>query len=300
MPAFDPECQPVDMILLTSLSGAGRTEAVRVLEDLGFVCPSRILPALVPGLVRHYAPLYPKVAFSLEIRSGAEELHEQLLETRRDLQQQQRQVLHLFLECSEEVLLGRYALSRRPHPWHDCHRGLLEAIRAERAALAGGRVLADEIIDTSALSPGQLRQRLAALVLETLPAPPVTLMSFGFKHGIPADAQFALDIRFLPNPYYEKELRSLSGLDGPVRDYIFAGGLAQETYGRLLSVLSFLLAQYCQDRRGQLLIAIGCTGGQHRSVAFVERLALDLRSTDVQCRTVHRDLTPQRIQESVP
>jgi RNase adapter protein RapZ len=196
--------------------------------------------------------------------------------------------------------LGRYALSRRPHPWFAQTKSLLGSIQAERVALESVRDLADEVIDTSTLSSKQLRHKLEALVLETLPEVPITVMSFGFKHGLPKDAQFALDIRFLPNPFYLEALRPLSGLDAPVRDYVMAGNQAQETYSHLLGMLQFLLAQYCQDRRSQLLIAIGCTGGQHRSVAFVERLAVDLRQEGFQCDAIHRDLKPHPTQESPP
>jgi RNase adapter protein RapZ len=289
----------VDTIVLTSLSGAGGTETLRLLEDLGFLALSHVLPELVSTLVEHYAPQNPRLVLQIDIQPN-ENFHQAVIEVCAGLKVFGRLPVHLFLECSDDVLLGRYALSRRPHPWFAQTKSLLGGIQAERAALELVRDLADEVIDTSTLSTKQLRQKLEALVLETILEVPITIMSFGFKHGLPKDAQFALDIRFLPNPFYLEALRPLSGLDAPVRDYVMAGNQAQETYHHLLGMLQFLLAQYCQDRRSQLLIAIGCTGGQHRSVAFVERLAADLRQEGFQCDTIHRDLKPYPIQESLP
>jgi RNase adapter protein RapZ len=289
----------VDTIVLTSLSGAGGTETLRLLEDLGFLVLNHVLPELVSTLVESYTPRNPRLVLQVDIQPN-EDLHKAVVEICLALKSSGRLPVHLFLECSDEVLLGRYALSRRPHPWFAQTKSLLGSIQAERVALESVRDLADEVIDTSTLSSKQLRHKLEALVLETLPEVPITVMSFGFKHGLPKDAQFALDIRFLPNPFYLEALRPLSGLDAPVRDYVMAGNQAQETYSHLLGMLQFLLAQYCQDRRSQLLIAIGCTGGQHRSVAFVERLAVDLRQEGFQCDAIHRDLKPHPTQESPP
>ncbi|AGY60697.1 RNase adapter RapZ [Gloeobacter kilaueensis] len=284
-----------DTVVLTSLSGAGRSEAARILEDLGFLCLNHVLPELVPAFVQNYAPLNPRLALCLATLPG-QDVQAALIATRLALRTASRQALHLFVDCSEEVLLGRYALSRRPHPWFN-GEGLLAAIRHERRALESVRDWADEVIDTSALSPAQLRTRIVALVNGEAPELPVTLMSFGFKRGLPADAQVALDIRFLPNPYYESALRPLSGLDSAVASYVFASEQAQQTYRSLLEFLRFLLQQYRGDRRSQLLIAVGCTGGQHRSVAFVERLAQELAAEGTACRTVHRDLVANRLQE---
>ncbi|MBC7881730.1 MAG: RNase adapter RapZ [Anaerolineae bacterium] len=281
----------VDTIVLTSLSGAGGTETLRLLEDLGFLALDHVLPGLISTLVEIYTPRNPRLVLRIDIRPD-DDLANAVLEIGLALKASGRKPMHLFLECSDEVLLGRYALSRRPHPWFGRTKSLLGAIQAEREALESVRHLADEVIDTSTLSSNQLRQRLEALVLETAPELPITIMSFGFKHGLPKDAQFVLDIRFLPNPFYLEALRPLSGLDAPVRDYVMAGNQAQETYRQLSGMLQFLLAQYCQDRRSQLLIAIGCTGGQHRSVAFVERLAADLCQEGFRCDTTHRDLKP--------
>jgi RNase adapter protein RapZ len=289
----------VDTIVLTSLSGAGGTETLRLLEDLGFLVLNHVLPELVSTLVESYTPRNSRLVLQVDIQPN-EDLHKAVVEICLALKSSGRLPVHLFLECSDEVLLGRYALSRRPHPWFAQTKSLLGSIQAERVALESVRDLADEVIDTSTLSSKQLRHKLEALVLETLPEVPITVMSFGFKHGLPKDAQFALDIRFLPNPFYLEALRPLSGLDAPVRDYVMAGNQAQETYSHLLGMLQFLLAQYCQDRRSQLLIAIGCTGGQHRSVAFVERLAVDLRQEGFQCDAIHRDLKPHPTQESPP
>jgi len=191
----------VDTIVLTSLSGAGGTETLRLLEDLGFLALDHVLPGLISTLVESYTPRNPRLVFRIDIRPD-DDLTNAVLEIGLALEASGRKPMHLFLECSDEVLLGRYALSRRPHPWFGRTKSLLGAIQAEREVLESVRHLADEVIDTSTLSSNQLRQRLEALVLETAPELPITIMSFGFKHGLPKDAQFVLDIRFLPNPFY--------------------------------------------------------------------------------------------------
>ncbi len=280
-----------DTILLTAPSGAGKTEALRAFEDLGFVGFSHVLPELATVLIQTYTPYSPRLVLCLEPRTGS--IREDLLAVHLELKRLGRSALHVALDCSDEVLLQRYALSRRPHPWFAKTGGMLAAVRAEREALAPAIELAHELIDTSALTPAQLRARLQALVEGTLPELPVTIMSFGFKHGIPADAQFVLDIRFLPNPYYDPQLKALTGRDEPVHRYVFASEQSQQTYRALIEFLRFMLIQYRQDRRSQLLIAIGCTGGQHRSVAFVERLRSDLSLEGFTCTVNHRDLAAQ-------
>ncbi|BAC92104.1 RNase adapter RapZ [Gloeobacter violaceus] len=296
MTSFSAPGSPVDTVLLTSPAGAGRTEAIRIFEDLGYLCLNHVWPELVPTFLKHYAPIAPRLVLCLASRPEAD-AQAGLIAARVALRSLARTTVHVHLDCPEGVLLSRYALTRRPHPWFDHGKGLLAAIRAERTALEPVRALADEVVDTGPLELAQLRVHLGALVGGRPTELPVTVMSFGFKRGVPADAQFVLDIRFLPNPYYESALKPLTGLDVGVAEYVFASEQSQATYRSLLEFLRFLLHQYRQDRRSQLLIAIGCTGGQHRSVAFVERLSGDLAAEGFACRPSHRDLAVNRLQE---
>lgn len=290
---FNPVDSPLNTVLVTSVSGAGKTEATRILEDLGFLCLNHVSPGRISAIIADYEA-GELLALVLEYRPERSDPRTSLAEARFALKETGRLPLHLFLDCDEEVLLGRYALSRRPHPWAD-GEGLLAAIRHERRTLAAVRDLADTYIDTSTMSVAQLRGRIESVYRGTKPDLPIVLMSFGFKYGIPADAQFVLDIRFLPNPYYDLDLRPRSGKEEAVRDYVFAGGQAQATYTRIFDLLKFLLVQYHEDRRSQLLVAVGCTGGQHRSVAFVERLGVELAGPGYQLHSVHRDLERNRL-----
>ncbi|MBC8122435.1 MAG: RNase adapter RapZ [Gemmatimonadaceae bacterium] len=290
---FNPVDGPLNTVLVTSVSGAGKTEATRILEDLGFLCLNHVSPGRISTRIADYEA-GERLALVLEYRPGRSDPRHSLTEAHFALKEVGRLPLHLFLDCDEEVLLRRYALSRRPHPWAD-GEGLLSAIRHERRVLAPVRDLADLCIDTSAMSVAQLRGHIESAYRGTKPDLPVTLMSFGFKYGIPTDAQFVLDIRFLPNPYYDLDLRPQSGKEVAVRDYVFAGRQAQETYSHIFGLLKFLLVRYHEDRRSQLLLAVGCTGGQHRSVAFIERLSVELTGPGYQLCPVHRDLERNRL-----
>jgi UPF0042 nucleotide-binding protein len=195
----------------------------------------------------------------------------------------------LFLEASDEVLVRRFEGTRRRHPLG--REGVTEAIATERERLEGIRELADVVVDTSELNVNQLRERLVDLFpTGQSPSMQLSVMSFGFKHGLPLDVDTVFDVRFLPNPHWVEELRPLTGLDAPVRDYVLGQTAAQEFLTRVDDLLSFLLPAYVQEGKSYLTVAIGCTGGRHRSVALAEDLAARIRDRGFSPTVYHRDV----------
>jgi UPF0042 nucleotide-binding protein len=226
-----------------------------------------------------------------DVRSG--EYFDELLQVLDDLQTQGLNTQVLFLEANEEILTDRYKETRRRHPLAPDGR-ILDGIRAERELLSPLRLRADVVIDTSGDSASTLRRKIAETMIDSADEErlALSLLTFGFKNGPPRDADLTLDVRFLPNPYYDEELRPRSGLDPEVRDFVEAGTLAGEFYGRLMPLLEFLVPAYVAEGKSHLTIAIGCTGGRHRSVTVAERIWSDLaQREDVTVRVTHRDLS---------
>ena len=264
-----------DLIVITGYSGAGKSTVMNAFEDAGYFCVDNLPPEMIRSLVDlflHGGSKVRRAAVVSDVRGGA--YFEALLSVLEDLRARGIAFRLLFLEASEQALVTRYKETRRRHP---LARGgsVAAGVAAERALLAQLRERADVVIDTTGLSVAALRERIAE---ELLPRGPrgrlaVTFMSFGYKHGPPRDEDLAFDVRFLPNPHYEPELRELTGLDRAVREHIARDGRLAELYERLHPLLDFLLAQYVSEGKSHLLIAIGCTGGRHRSVAIAEDLA---------------------------
>jgi UPF0042 nucleotide-binding protein len=231
-----------------------------------------------------------RAAVVSDVRGG--EYFEDLVEVLDDLAADGLRPRLLFLEADEETLTDRYKETRRRHPSAP-EGSIVEGIRAERSLLAPLRERADVVMDTSDLTGGMLRRRIAEELLgeEGSGKLALTLQTFGFKNGPPRDADLTLDVRFLPNPYYVDELRPLTGLDEPVREYVESGTQAGEFYGRLLPLLEFLVPAYVAEGKSHLTIAIGCTGGRHRSVTVADRIRRDLAPRDdVLVRVKHRDV----------
>jgi UPF0042 nucleotide-binding protein len=280
------------IVIVTGLSGAGRSVAAGALEDQGWF----VIDNLPPSLVTKVAELasvrgeagYDRVALSL---SG---LGTDLSSMVDELRQRVDDVRVLFLEASTEVLLRRYEATKRRHPLADEARSVPDAIEAERAELGATRATADVVIDTSNLNPHQLRERLVSLFGDDSPTGSMQLdiRSFGYKNGLPLDADLVLDCRFLPNPHWVEELRPLTGLDAPVAEYLFGHEIAGRFVAKLLELLDELLPAYQAEGRSYLSIAIGCTGGRHRSVSIAEHLGRQLRDRGWQPRVSHRDLEP--------
>ncbi len=282
------------LVIISGLSGAGRTEAMRVFEDLGYFCVDN----LPPNLAAKFAELIQKspdvkgAALVMDVRGGA--FFQELEATLKAFDESGISYQVVFLEADEETLIHRYKLSRRRHPLESQGR-LVEALRREKEALGALRGLAHVVIDTSGLSSLQLRQRISDVFRldgGTLPFQ-VRLVSFGFKYGLPKDADLVFDVRFLPNPYYVDALRNLTGNADEVRDYVLRFPLAKETEQRLESLLEFLMPHFQQEGKPQVTVAVGCTGGQHRSVVFANQLGSFLENAGQRVLIEHRDLERQ-------
>jgi UPF0042 nucleotide-binding protein len=283
----------VTMVVITGHSGAGKSEAIAAFEDNGYFCVDNLPPRMLGSLgelFRHEGSGVERAAVVSDVRGG--EYFEDLVQVLDDLDADGLRPKLLFLEADEETLTDRYKETRRRHPSAP-EGSIVEGIRAERSLLAPLRERADVVMDTSDLTGGMLRRRIAEELLgeEGSGKLALTLQTFGFKNGPPRDADLTLDVRFLPNPYYVDELRPLTGLDEPVREYVESGTQAGEFYGRLLPLLEFLVPAYVAEGKSHLTIAIGCTGGRHRSVTVADRIRSDLAPRDdVLVRVKHRDV----------
>jgi UPF0042 nucleotide-binding protein len=269
----DPPIQ--DFVVITGFSGAGKSQAIAAFEDAGYFCVDNLPPEMIAGLAElfgHEGSKVERAAVVSDVRGG--EFFEGLVQVLRELEE--RGVPHrlLFLEASDEILVNRFKETRRRHPLAEGgHVG--QAIRGERELLAPLRERADVSIDTSALSAARIRRVVADKMLPRghVGKLAVTLLTFGYKHGTPRDADLTFDVRFLPNPHYEAELRERTGLDQPVIDFVEGSDRINEFYERLVPLLDYLLPAYENEGKAHLTVGIGCTGGRHRSVVVAEHLA---------------------------
>jgi RNase adapter protein RapZ len=287
-----PIAKQVTLVVITGHSGAGKSEAIAAFEDGGYFCVDNLPPRMIAGLgelFRHEGSGVERAAIVSDVRGG--EYFADLLQVLADLEAEGLRPMVLFLEADEETLLDRYKETRRRHPLAPEGR-IVEGIRAERELLAPLRERADKVIDTSDLTGGELRRQIAEELLgEEGGKLALTLLTFGFKNGPPRDADLTLDVRFLPNPYYDDELRPMTGMDEEVRAYVEQGTQAGEFYGRLLPLLEFLVPAYVTEGKSHLTIAVGCTGGRHRSITVADRIRRDLAAReDVIVRVKHRDV----------
>lgn len=285
---------PVEMVVITGLSGAGKSEAIAAFEDAGYFCVDNLPPQMIGSLGELFRLAdsgVEKAAVVSDARGG--EYIDQLSQVVDDLEGDGIKPKLVFLEAHDEILTDRYKETRRRHPSAPDGR-IAEGIEREREILAPLRARADLVIDTSGETAATLRRRISDELIETAPGGlmVVNLLTFGFKNGPPRDADITFDVRFLPNPHYVDELRPLTGLDQEVRDYVEAGTMAGEFYGRLLPLLEFLVPAYVAEGKSHLTIAIGCTGGRHRSVTVAERIWRDFSArSDVKVRVTHRDIS---------
>lgn len=280
------------LVVITGMSGAGKTIAMQSFEDLGYYCIDNLPPALLSDfwkLVQKSEGL-TEVCLVIDVRSGKffKELTEMLKQVDdRDLFELQV----LFLEASDSVLVARYKESRRNHPLQSSGQTVLEGIQHERQALQNIRNQANMVIDTSNLSGRELRETITREFHSSKDNVfTVEMMSFGFKYGLPIDSDLVMDVRFLPNPYYIDSLRGKTGLDKPVYDYVMSQPIANSFYEDWKKLVTSTLPLYKEEGKGSLTIAVGCTGGQHRSVAMAERLGHDLEKEGYRVHFTHRDI----------
>ena len=290
---IDPTSFGPDLIIITGMSGAGRTEAMHTFEDIGYFCIDNLPPSLLMNLVS-LAGLNTgtlrKLAVVCDLR--AKEFFPELTAELAKLKEMGLSYTMLFLDSSDEELLNRFKASRRRHPLCDNGMTIVAGIRRERQLLAECKQMADYVLDTSTERPQDMREKLRSLFTDQSAQEGlgVSVYSFGFKHGAPTDADIVIDVRFLPNPFYERELRDKTGMDEEVKDYVLGKDETKEFLKRWFSLLDFVMPGYVKEGKQYLSIAVGCTGGQHRSVVLANATGLHLSQEGYRVTTTHRDL----------
>jgi len=281
---------PLEVVMVTGMSGAGRSTATRAMEDLGWFVMDNLPPSLIASALDHVTAgsEIHRVAVVADVRGGR--FFDEMRSALDHLDSRGVDIRLLYLEASDDVLVRRFESSRRPHPLQGSGR-VLDGLEKERRLLADLRAEADLVIDTSMLNVHDLRRKVdAAFHGEDRVQLRATVLSFGFKYGIPVDADYVADVRFLPNPFWEPELRALSGLDAAVNDYVVETPQAREFLARFTSLLDLVADGYLTEGKRYVTVAVGCTGGRHRSVAMAENLATRLVKAGVESLVVHRDL----------
>ncbi len=283
----------MEFLIITGLSGAGKTRAADVLEDLDYYCVDNMPVALMPRfaeLCLDTRGRYEKVALVTDTRDR--DGFGELLNTIEDLRKMDCSVQILYMDADIPTLVRRYKESRRPHPLAETGMSMEDAVRKEEELLAPIKAAADYVVNSSGMTLGALQNRLFSLFAgeDRKRDLAVTVMSFGFKHGIPLEADLVFDVRFLPNPYYVEALQPLCGLDRPVAEYVFQHAQTREFLEKLEDMISFLLPYYKEEGKLALTVAIGCTGGRHRSVAIASALHQHLAANGVNSVNVNRDI----------
>src|SRR5882757_3633908 len=283
------------LIIVSGLSGSGKSVALHLLEDIDFYCvdniPAALLKPFISHTIRGTDDVYPRTAVGLDARNRPKEI-ETIPILVAELRRSGINCEVLYLHATEEVLLKRYAETRRKHPLVSGDVSLREAIASERALLEPITIAADLVIDTSNMGVHALRERIRERIEQRRDGRLALMFeSFGYKHGIPGDADFVFDVRSLPNPYWEPSLRHLNGRDAAVIDYLASQSSVKGMVAALAAFLSERIAEFAQANRSYLTIAVGCTGGQHRSVYIAERLAEHFRHSYPQALTRHDSLT---------
>ncbi len=286
-------------LIITGMSGAGKTCAIRALEDIGYFCVDNLPPALLSKFAELYLEAersVKKVALVIDIRGGG--FFDKLFQSLDELKKSGIAYEILFLEASTEALVQRFKETRRRHPLSN-HSRLLEDILLERKRLEELRGVAHKIIDTTGLGANQLKEEIIELFgpHNKKVRMQVTVMSFGYKYGIPLDADLVVDVRFLPNPFYIGELSAQTGCDEKVSDYVLKNAVTEEFLKKYYDILMFLLPHYLQEGKTHLVIAIGCTGGRHRSVALAVKLGEMLSGSEYKVSIRHRDVERKGAEE---
>ncbi|MBS4762090.1 RNase adapter RapZ [Carnobacteriaceae bacterium zg-ZUI252] len=281
----------IELVIVSGMSGAGKTVAVQSLEDLGYFCIDNMPPRLLTGfweLVKQTGNI-KRIALVVDVRTR--EFFNEVIETVDDVDNTRI----LFLESSDSVLVSRYKETRRQHPLARGGVTLTQAIAQERFLLSDLKRRSQSVIDTSEISPRTLRERIIAeFSAADSQLFQVNVMSFGFKYGLPIESDIVMDVRFLPNPHYVSELRPQTGLDKPVYDYVMEQEQTQLFFEKLKDLIQFTLPGYKKEGKTNIVIAIGCTGGQHRSVALAERLGKTLLTDGYDVQMTHRDINKRK------
>jgi len=300
--------QGIRLVIVTGMSGAGKTQAIKFMEDLGYYCVDNLPPALMPKMAELSAQSegkHSRLALGIDIRGG--QFFNHIVHALTELERAGFAYQILFMDASDEVLVRRYKETRRRHPLAQQGR-LLEGIRKERKLLQELRGRATKIIDTSNLKVSELRQELIDAFAQDRDGLGfhVNVVSFGFKYGGILDADLLFDVRFLPNPHYMQDLKALTGENAAVQEYVMKWSVTQQFFRRLTGLIGFLLPLYAAEGKSQVTIAIGCTGGQHRSVCVAIKLAEWIKGRGYSVAVEHRDAgralldeSPERLAEAM-
>ena len=277
-------------VIITGLSGAGKSQVIKAMEDMEFYCIDNMPPALIPNFVEVcYQSKLEKVALVTDLRGG--EMFKQIFDALNKLKQSNYEFELLFLEASDEVLVKRYKETRRRHPLLSSNSTVINAIEEERNILSDLRKIATNIIDTSNLTLNQLKEQITSIFKDGGHYEGIVtyVESFGFKYGIPLDVDLVFDVRFLPNPFYIDDLKPYTGNDKCVSDYVMSYPQSVTFLKKLQEMITFLLPHYIEEGKSQLVIAIGCTGGQHRSVTIANELYKYLKKNNHNVFLRHRE-----------
>ncbi|MBR4569257.1 MAG: RNase adapter RapZ [Candidatus Riflebacteria bacterium] len=282
----------IQLIIITGMSGAGKTTASHFFEDAGYFCMDNVPPALLPKFIQICLESngnMTKLAVVIDARGGS--FFQNLFSAIDEIKQMNVQVKILFLEASDNSLIRRFSETRRKHPLNKGGR-VSDDIKEERRILEMTRAKADYVIDTSMLTGRELQEELRKFTLEKIgpQSMSVVFVSFGYKHGIPEDCDLIFDVRFLPNPFYVPELKHLTGVDDAVYNYVFSSKTAEQFAQRLKGFIEYQIPLFISEPKTRLQIGIGCTGGHHRSVAFAEYLFRNISDPRIATSVIHRDI----------
>ena len=284
----------MELLIVTGMSGAGKSQAANVLEDIGFYCVDNIPPAIIPSFVELSArsgDLLSKMAIVTDMRGGV--LFSEIEQVLNSLKNNNVDYKILFLDASDDVLIRRYKENRRKHPLSDAENK--SAVKKEREMLKKIRFMSDYIVDTSHISISQLKVQLSSIFCGSVSNElKIQCKSFGFKYGSDTEADLVIDVRCLPNPFYVESLKHKTGLDKEVQDYVMASGDSKEFLNRLLSFIDCAVPLYAKEGKSQLVISIGCTGGKHRSATFAENMCEHLSKNHLKARVLHRDVNKDK------
>ncbi len=283
----------MELLIVTGMSGAGKSQAANALEDMGFYCVDNIPPAIIPSFVDLSAKSgneLNRMAIVTDARGG--NMFSEISDVLEHLKGENINFKILFLDASDEILIRRYKENRRKHPLSNGEDvSISAAVEKEREMLKKIHVVADYVIDTSYISRAQLKEKLSAIFFGSVSnALKIQCKSFGFKYGTDTEADLVIDVRCLPNPFYVDELKNKTGLDSEVREYVMNSDDSKKFYNKLVDFINCSVPLYAKEGKSQLTIAFGCTGGKHRSVTFAEKIGAYLKDKDYNCTILHRDI----------
>ena len=287
------------LLIVTGMSGSGKSCVMDVMEDIGYYCIDNIPPELIPKFVdicKHSDNELNKIAVAVDIRSG--DMFDEIFKAWQHLKSiEDLETKILFISANDEVLIKRYKETRRKHPLDEKFNGNLhEAIKYERKQLSRLREIADYYIETSELSANQLKEQVKSLFLDNKSdSLTIKVMSFGYKYGVSTESDLVFDVRCLPNPFYIKELKSHTGCEECVRNYVMSFEQSKELFRKIVDLLDFLIPLYINEGKSQLVVSFGCTGGKHRSITFAELMAKHLIENVYNVQKYHRDITKDKI-----